>query len=82
MIQFSYLLGQITESLLIEDNNLVLGAKAGEEIKFQQGIVLDRLKIMMDIMIQAVRILMVSSTNKILAIFSIFMLAQELKNQN
>jgi hypothetical protein len=82
MIQFSYLLGQITESLLIEDNNLVLGAKAGEEIKFQQGIVLDRLKIMMDIIIQAVRILMVSSTNKILAIFSIFMLAQELKNQN
>ncbi len=58
MIQFSYLLDQIMESSLIGDNNLVLGAKAGEVIKFQQGIVKDKLKIMMDIIIQVVRILM------------------------
>ena len=54
MIQFNYLLDQTMESLLIGDNNLVLEAKVGGVIRFQQGIV--RLKIMMDI--RVVRILM------------------------
>ena len=62
------------ESLLIGDNNLVLEAKVGELIKFQQGIV----RIMMDIN----RILMGLSINKILVIFLIFMQVQELRNQN
>ena len=70
------------ESSLIGDNNLVLGAKAGEVIKFQQGIVKDRLKITMYILIQVVRILMGSSINKLMPIFSIFMLAPELRNRN
>ena len=65
---------------LIGDNNLVLGAKAGEAIKFQQGIVKDKLKITMDIIIQAVRILMGLSINKIQAIFSIFIQVRELRN--
>jgi len=58
MIQFNYLQDQIMESSLIEDNNSVSGAKAGEAIKFQLGIVQDKLKIMMDIIIQVFRILM------------------------
>jgi hypothetical protein len=62
------------ESLLTGDNNLVLGAKVGELIRFQQGIV----RIMMDIN----RILMGLSINKILVIFLIFMQVQELRNQN
>ena len=62
------------ESLLIGDNNLVLEAKVGELIRFQQGIV----RIMMDIN----RILMGLSINKILVIFLIFMQVQELRNQN
>jgi len=70
------------ERLLIGDNNLVLEAKAGEAIKFQQGIVKDRLKITMYILIQVVRILMGSSINKLMPIFSIFMLAPELRNRN
>ena len=74
MIQKNYLQGQVVESLLTGDNNLVLEAKVGELIKFQQGIV----RIMMDIN----RILMGLSINKILVIFLIFMQVQELRNQN
>ena len=74
MIQKNYLQGQVVESLLTGDNNLVLGAKVGELIRFQQGIV----RIMMDIN----RILMGLSINKILLIFLIFMQVQELRNQN
>jgi hypothetical protein len=74
MIQKNYLQGQVVESLLTGDNNLVLGAKVGELIRFQQGIV----RIMMDIN----RILMGLSINKILVIFLIFMQVQELRNQN
>ena len=70
------------ERLLIGDNNLVLEAKAGEAIKFQQGIVKDRLRITMYILIQVVRILMGSSINKLMPIFSIFMLVPELRNRN
>lgn len=74
MIQKNYLQGQVVESLLTGDNNLVLEAKVGELIRFQQGIV----RIMMDIN----RILMGLSINKILVIFLIFMQVQELRNQN
>jgi hypothetical protein len=74
MIQKNYLQGQVVESLLTGDNNLVLEAKVGEVIRFQQGIV----RIMMDIN----RILMGLSINKILVIFLIFMQVQELRNQN
>ena len=74
MIQKNYLQGQVVESLLTGDNNLVLEAKVGELIRFQQGIV----RIMMDIN----RILMGLSINKIMVIFLIFMQVQELRNQN
>ena len=74
MIQKNYLQGQVVESLLTGDNNLVLEAKVGELIRFQQGIV----RIMMDIN----RILMGLSINKILVIYLIFMQVQELRNQN
>ena len=74
MIQKNYLQGQVVESLLTGDNNLVLEAKVGELIRFQQGIV----RIMMDIN----RILMGLSINKILVIFLIFIQVQELRNQN
>ena len=74
MIQKNYLQGQVVESLLTGDNNLVLEAKVGELLRFQQGIV----RIMMDIN----RILMGLSINKILVIFLIFMQVQELRNQN
>lgn len=73
-------LDPVVENLPIGDNNLVLEAKAGEPIRCQQGIVKDRLRMVMAIIIQLVRIRMGLLINKI--IFSIFMQVQELRNQS